>query len=88
MSDLVTWRKCIQDAMASVEDSGPLIACTLSADQLDVPFDCGYGGANGEPFTAWTESRVYFPATYDGAEWCSSVPRNPCDEETEHVGGG
>ena len=36
----------------------------------------------------WTAARVYFPACYDGSEWCESVPRNPCDEATTHVGGG
>lgn len=51
-------------------------------------FDDGYGCEEGEPFTLWTKSRVYFPACYDGAEWVASVPRDPNDEVTEHVGGG
>lgn len=51
-------------------------------------FDSGCGGVEGDAFTVWTANRVYFPAQYDGAEWCASVPRNPCDEATQHVGGG
>lgn len=54
---------------------------------LDVVFHCGYGHSEGPRFTAWTVNRVYFPVVYDGSEWVASVPRNPCDEVTEHVGG-
>jgi hypothetical protein len=55
---------------------------------LDFLFNSGYGGANGAFFTVWTENRVYFPVGYDGAEWVTSVPRNPNGEATRHVGGG
>ena len=40
-----------------------------------------------DTFTVWTETRVYFPATYDGDVWVTSVPRNPCDEAKSPVGG-
>lgn len=57
--------------------------------EIDRKFDAGHG--NGAPFTAWTARRVYFPAFVSGCcnveEWCASVPRNPCDEATDHVGG-
>lgn len=53
---------------------------------IDYEFDSGYGGENGPSFTAWTTNRVYFPVMYDGSEWISSVPRNPCDEATGHQG--
>lgn len=82
------WRKEIAEAMKSDDDGGPIIACTLDDAGLDKDFDPGYGGTNGAAFTAWTAARVYFPGTYDGAEWCDSVPRNPCDEAKCHVGGG
>ena len=39
------------------------------------------------PFTAWTETRVFFPIVYDGSEWCGSAPRHPCNEAMEHQGG-
>ena len=39
-----------------------------------------------EPCTIWTEKYVYFLATYDGAEWFASVPREPCEVATKHVG--
>ena len=53
---------------------------------LDLVFDAGYGATEGYVFTGWTENRVYFPGQYDGSEWCASVPRNPCDVATEHIG--
>lgn len=55
---------------------------------LNYNFFSGYGTAEGPPFTLWTKDRIYFPVQYDGSEWISSVPRNPCDESTEHQGGG
>ncbi|MDX1699765.1 MAG: hypothetical protein R3250_04055 [Melioribacteraceae bacterium] len=56
-------------------------------EYLDYEFDSGYGGSEGPWFTAWTKDRVYFPCTYDGSEWISNVPRNPCEESTSHIGG-
>lgn len=55
---------------------------------INYDFDSGYGGVEGFSFTAWTKDRIYFPAQYDGSEWIASVPRNPCDEVTYHIGGG
>ena len=51
-------------------------------------FDNSHTIKEGVPFTLFTKRRVYFPATYDGAEWVRSVPRNPPEspEPTEHVG--
>lgn len=63
-----------------------IISYTLTEEELDIPFDDGYGGTEGKPFTLWTKNRVYFPVQYDGAEWVDSVPRNPCDEATKHLG--
>mgnify|MGYP003587901152 CR=1 FL=1 len=57
-------------------------------DKIDYDFNSGYGGKEGFAFTAWTKDRVYFPGCYDGSEWIDSIPRNPCDEATSHVGGG
>lgn len=56
--------------------------------QLIAPFDSGYGLAEGIPFIAWGPHYVYFPVVYDGSEWISYVPRNPCDDFVpQHVGG-
>lgn len=74
--------------MAASGDAGPVVHCTLSAEQLFERFDDGFGSVEGRPFTAWTETRVYFPTDYDGAENVASAPRNPCDEVTDHIGGG
>ncbi len=80
---MATWRKLINDILG--EDV--LISNTLTEDEMDVEFDDSYGGSEGKPFTAWSETRVYFPVVYDGAEWVDWVPRNPCDEATGHCGG-
>ena len=35
------------------------------------------GGGDVVAFTVWTADYVYFPAEYDGIQWCDCVPRNP-----------
>lgn len=80
--DMTTWRKKIE------EWGDKIIACTLTDAELDAEFSSGYGATEGKPFTAWSEKYVYFPVCYDGSEWVERAPRNPCDEATNHVGGG
>ena len=77
-----TWRWLIDEEMNYRGDAGPLVAW---AGDIDAPFVPG--DMSGPLFTAWTASRVYFPAAFDDAEWCASAPREPCGEVTEHVGG-
>lgn len=85
---MTTWRELILNEMQSQNETWDnVVACTLSNEELDVDFYDGYGSAEGQPFTLWTNSRVYFPVVYDGAEWVGSVPRHPCAEATEHIGG-
>lgn len=88
--DVTTWREQISDAMEYWRDTWEDVVGMFPADDgwLDVRFNKAYGGTEGRPFTLWTKDRVYFPACYDGMEWCSSVPRNPCAHATRHVGGG
>lgn len=78
-----TWRELINEALNGDE----LISSTLTDNEMDVEFSSGYGSSAGKPFTAWSETRVYFPVVYDGAEWVGSAPRNPCDEACTHSGG-
>lgn len=91
MTTMTTWRKLINELISGrAEDGRPIgsiIHCTLTKEQLDVEFDDGFGCTGGEPFTAWTETHVIFPAIYDGSEWAACVLRNPCDEATNHIGG-
>lgn len=68
------------------ESQEDIVKITVSGSMLEF-FDSSYGSTNGSYFTAWTKNRVYFPACYDGSEWVDSVPRNPCDQVTPHVGG-
>lgn len=85
---MTTWKLLITEAMKQRRDSWENIEyCTLTADELEERFDSGYGCSDGKPFTLWTKDFVYFPVVYDGSEWADSVPRNPRDDPTYHVGG-
>lgn len=84
--DLTTWRRLL-GAEVLEHPGETIIACTLDDAALDKEFDSSFGWSQGEPFTAWSQNRVYFPLVYDGAEWVGSAPRNPCDEATPHLGG-
>ena len=85
--EMATWRELILKAIAIDGEDPSTLICTLADKEMDKKFDRGFGDSEGKPFTAWTENRVYFPCTYDGYEWVDSVPRNPCDEKTKHIGG-
>lgn len=85
---LTSWREKLEKERVAEGDDTPIVHCTLSDEGLDRVFDTSRRGTQGEPFTAWSERRVYFPAQYDGSEWVASVPRDPCDEDTGHVGDG
>jgi len=82
-----TWREEIAGAMLGSGDKSSTLICTLSKEELEAPFDNGFGQTEGVPFTAWTDDFVYFPIEYDGSEWCGSVARNPNDVPTRHQGG-
>jgi len=81
---MTNWKELIREASDGGDD---IIACTLTEEELLQPFDAGYGHPNGKPFTAWSDTYVYFPVVYDGAEWVSRVPRNPRDVNSTHIGG-
>lgn len=86
---MATWRELITEAMNDNQETwDDVVHCTLTKEQLDVQFDDGFGGVEGAPFTLWTKANVYFPICHDGAEWAGSAKRDPCDEATQHLGGG
>jgi hypothetical protein len=86
MSDKVTWKILIDEVLEELNE--PLIASTLSPEELNREFDCGYGLKEGVPFTAWSENWVLFPIDYDGSESVGRAPRNPCGIKMFHQGGG
>lgn len=83
------WKRLIQREMAKHGESwGDIEISSRRESDLLSPFDSGHKPqAEGCAFTIWTASRVYFPAVYDGKEWCASVSRNPDAVHTDHVGG-
>lgn len=89
VESLTCWKTLIKEALAYAGECwDDVVSTTLSEEGLLRRFDDNFGCEEGEPFTLWTSSRVYFPVVYDGAEWVSSVPRYPNGEKTKHVGGG
>ena len=77
----------LREEMDYAGDCGSVIRCTLSDEDMGVQFDAGQGKHKGARFTAWTETRGYFPVDCDGAEWVGSAPRDPCEQPTKHQGG-
>ena len=78
------WRTMIANAMKGNGDGGPIVFCSLTEDELDKEFDSSYGVVEGQPFVAFTPTRVYFPLQYDGMERVGSAPRNPPAAPLEH----
>ncbi|MGI8765691.1 MAG: hypothetical protein ACR2KM_04135 [Gemmatimonadaceae bacterium] len=68
-----------------------LVRCSV-AELPTREYDAGYGGVEGEEVICFGPRYVYFRATYDGAEWITSAPRNPevLTEATDliAIGGG
>lgn len=86
---MATWYELIERAMEQNSESmSDVVASTFTGQAIHVEFDDGYGATEGIAFTLWTHKYVYFPATYDGSEWCASVPRDPSNVAMSHVGGG
>jgi hypothetical protein len=94
----MNWRTELERALLDMEDelemlvvkeqTRPMAPTAVSIDHpiFDREFYGGYGCSEGCNFTAWGGKYVYFPAVYDGSEWISFVPRNPCLQATSHVG--
>ena len=58
---------------------------------FDVEFDAGFGAIEALAFNIWTRDRIYFSLTYDGSQWCGSLPLNPYfygRERPKNLGGG
>jgi len=81
------WNEMLREAFENTGDDFIKMKTTLTEEELSRKFDTGYGGHNGNPFTAWGKKFVYFPVVYDGAEWVGWAPRNICKIKTNHVGG-
>lgn len=93
-----TWAEMIAAELARRGETMADIECsTLSAEDMAVEFDNGFGCVEGKPFTVWTKRFVLFPVVYDGSESVGSVARHPVSlsdsddgrpAPTKHIGGG
>ena len=76
-----TLRESIGDALVDNGESfDDVVRMAVDPDALDVRHD-------GRPFTVWTSNRVYFPGVFEFDAWVASVPRHPCEERAQAVGG-
>jgi hypothetical protein len=82
------WKELIEEAFSCRGETwDDVVDNTMSEEDMLREFYDGFGTVEGCAFTLWTTNRVYFPVSYDGAEWVASVPRNPNGEASLHVGG-
>ena len=84
------WRRMIEEEMERHSETLQDIVHAVAEGGeawMETKFDAGYGKTEGCRFTVWTRKRVYFPTAYDGSEDVASVPRDPCDVSTSHLGG-
>lgn len=87
MRPTTTWMKELSRTRGKADDTEGPVTLAPDLDAFVVEFDPGYGTSEGPTVLAWTETRVYFPVVYDGAEWMGSAPRNPQQDGQHHVGG-
>jgi hypothetical protein len=89
MTTMTTWRKELEKCLKHTGDNWDELTINIKKGGLDKEFDPGYGSAEGDPFTAWSDRYVYFPAECDGSEWATYVHRNPTEGKagrTQHIG--
>lgn len=67
-------------------DENVLLSREDGLKKIDEDYDNGYGGADCYPLYAWTKSRIFFVAEYDGATGISYVPRHPIALEPQFSG--
>lgn len=67
-------------------DENIILSVSNGLAKLDVEYHDGFGGADCFPFYAWTASRIFFVAEYDGATSLCWVPRNPMPIQPEFSG--
>jgi hypothetical protein len=84
---MTTWKELFDEIFEETGDTFENTIITLTPEEMVKKFNCGYGSAEGVPFTGWSEKYVYFPCVYDGAEWIGYVSRNPDGKPTNHIGG-
>lgn len=70
----------------AAQDENVLLSRDVGLAKIDAEYDNGYGGADCFPFYAWTASRVFFVAEYDGSTGLAWVPRHPVMLEPEFSG--
>lgn len=71
-----------------VSDENVILTPEDGLKKLDVEYDAGFGGADCYPMYAWTKSRVFWVAEYDGATSLAWAPRNPTAIKPQFSGQG
>lgn len=88
-SDIATWKELLDEALAQNGETWADVEFnTMTEEDMNKLFDSGHRqGAQGCPFTIWTNKSVYFPVEYDGSESVGRVSRHPDGKPTEHISG-
>ena len=85
---MMTWRKAIENQFEIHKDSWKNVVSIAPEDGawLDYLFDDDETVPQGEAFTVWTKTRIYFPVFSDNQEYCDSISRDPDQKPTRHIG--
>jgi hypothetical protein len=82
-----SWHRSDEDIIPSYV-KGKIISFEEAKEfLLDWQIAGGYGGQEVLHFYAWTNFRIIFIGTYDGATWIEAIPRNPSECLPCSVGG-
>ena len=89
MDDPKSWKCYIEERMQKFGDSWEnVVSCAPSEEKICEMFEIHDDYiVDPTPFTLWTETRVYFSASYDGQYWVESVSREPDEKPPIHAVG-
>ena len=76
---MTTWKELLKQEMKYYNDDMKNI---VSVSPKNLNLDKNSESEDENPFTIWTNDRVYFPMIYNDFGLIESVSRNPNDENT------
>lgn len=80
---MTTWRKMFEATYPDL-DLSKLVFNPRDID-LDREFNDGYGCIEGQPFYAYSDTKIYYCWEYDGSEGIGNIPRHPDDTKPTHT---
>lgn len=77
--DIKSWLELLEITCRTTGERIEEIQSTLPDVEMRRPFNAGYTGRGGVPFTARGQKYVNFPLVYDNLVWVGYAPRNQCE---------